>query len=231
MLQAHMKPKEVGKRGEKIWRGVRWRIHWVSRKRHEGETEDVLSGTATVSMWNGDDSKPEDTVMTAFEVYELLVRLTPRDLEIMGVSGGVDSLAGMMFKSLPVLPAPMRNTGVRDGRPLFHAWSYNYNKVAHAVARIESSDPDTHSKHVSSAQDAVNVMIDPKVLGKKKPTKATTHHDSMKESVEHKAGDVPPPTAPLLHQLVTHTAQPCANPICTICRIIAHHRTLNQQGG
>lgn len=63
----------------------------------------------------------------------LLGRLTPFDLETLGVDGGVGDLRGLVFKDVPVLPTPSRPTGrMRSDNPAPHSYSMTYNKIVHS---------------------------------------------------------------------------------------------------
>ena len=172
LLKDHAAPKPRGCGDSKKKKGVRWKIEYAS-------------GRAVASVYDGD--VPDVITLECFEVYEILARITPRDLEIMGLPSGV---TGLVFKDMPVLPTTMRTTGVRDGNPSFHAWSHGVNRVASAVQHLATATGEARSKHLAYAQDAIVAMIDPGVTGKRamanKP--ASAHVESMKESIQKKEG-------------------------------------------
>ena len=175
LLKDHASPKPRGRGDSKRRCGVRWRI-------------DYAAGRAHASVYDGE--VPDIAVLEAVDVYNLLLKLTPKDLEIMGLDSGVGSVAGILFKDVPVLPTPMRTTGVRDGRPAFHAWSHCVNRVAGSMQRLSIATGEARAKHIASAQDAIVAMIDPGVTGKRAATKtpASAHNESMKESIQKKEG-------------------------------------------
>ena len=78
--------------------------------------------------------------MDALQVLTLLRSLTPVDMELMGVSGGVGSLSGLVFRDIPVLPAPARPTSIRKGLPVFSSHTHGYNRVAAGVKRLREED-------------------------------------------------------------------------------------------
>ena len=177
MLRDHATARVRGRGATKRARGVRWRVDYANAK-----------AVAVVS----DGDVAQTMSFEAGEVHALLASLTAADLEAMGVDGGVGSITGIMFGDLPVLPTTMRPTGVRDGRPAYHAWTHAINRVAGAMVRLQGQcTPEARAKHLVAAQEAVTTMVDSSVLATKgaAPKKATpAHQESMKESTEKKAG-------------------------------------------
>lgn len=83
LLKDHAAPKPRGCGDSKKKSGARWKI-------------DYASGKASVSVYNGD--VPDVITLECIDVYELIARLTPRDLEIMGLSESQDGITGILFK-------------------------------------------------------------------------------------------------------------------------------------
>ena len=153
MLREHAAPRPRGRGETKKKRGVRWKL-------------DYANGKAVATVSDGETSTVHR--LDGGEVLMLLEALTPLDLQAMGVDGGVGGLTGLLFADMPVIPTPMRPTGVRDGRPAYHAWTHAINRVAGAAKKLASPlTAEARAKALASAQDAVTDMIDPSVLGLK----------------------------------------------------------------
>ena len=154
LLREHASPRPRGRGETKKKRGVRWKL-------------DYAGGRAVATVSDGDATVVHR--LDGGEVAALLGALTAADLEAMGIDGGVGDLSGLLFSDMPVIPTPMRPTGLRDGRPAYHAWTHAVNRVAGAVKKLDSAatTEEARAKALATAQDAVTDMVDPSVLGPK----------------------------------------------------------------
>lgn len=117
-LRKHALTQKRGKGAAKRDSGVRWALNF-------------RQGVAAVSV----DAGPEQT-LSAQEVHALLARLTPFDLETMGVGG---ALTGLVFRDLPVLPTPARPTALRGGLSVPHPYTHSYNRVVGFLRRADEA--------------------------------------------------------------------------------------------
>ena len=151
LLREHAAPRDRGRGEGRHKTGVKWKL-------------DYVAGAAVATIHDGEQQRV--VTLHAGAVLALLRRLRPADLQLLGVDGGAGSLTGLVASDVPVLPTPMRPTGVRDGRPMFHAWSHAINRIAGGLenAAVAGVTPEARLAHIAAAQEAFVTMVDPRVV-------------------------------------------------------------------
>lgn len=180
-LKAHAKLQLRGKGEERRSTGVRW-------------VADFRKGVATVSVDGG-----EEKVFSPKAVYELFSLLTRDDLSLMGVN----SVLGLVFRDLPVLPTPARPTALRDGCTVPHPYSHSYNRICTALRRVEENAPAQRAprsrvtqKEDYHAQASRNLseLLWPLALGKKKKSATPLNFEvvprAIGDALQGKEGDI-----------------------------------------
>lgn len=191
-LKAHAKAQMRGKGDDRRVLGIKWFV-------------DFRRGVAVAHV-NG--SQADERVLDSRALHALLSRLTPRDLETMGVA----SVSGLIFRDLPILPTPARPTALRDGCTVPHPHTHAYNRICGMLRRAQesvaatargeaarssragtSAQPTVEGLHAQASRNLAELLW-PLALGKKKKASQQQNYDivprAIGDALHGKEGDI-----------------------------------------
>lgn len=171
-------------------------------KRKRGVTWDIDFGTGAISAVEygyGDGDEGVPMTFSALEIFEILKILTPFDYETMGIDRTHVDLCGLMFDSIPVLPAPMRPASVRDKKSHPHPFTTAYNQIATYVLQKSGDAPKRRNrtsglKIGAARQRALSALLDSGAIISKRAKMGAqqkiqpAHKQSMHDVLKGKKG-------------------------------------------
>ena len=141
------------------------------------------TGTVSCMSQRVDEDRTERT-FTATAVRDLLARLTPRDMDLLGVDGGVGLLTGLVCEVVAVLPTLLRPTRpCVDGTVELNSWTQQYN----TLVKFASDTVPPGEKALQHVYHALRVLLDDRTLRNNQA--AAVQNKCIRKTMEGKFGD------------------------------------------